>query len=70
MPGNAPARTVPVPTSHIDIAPTILGLAGIDHNAAREAIAGRFTDPLPLVGRDLSPLIRGAAAPDQFTEPI
>lgn len=70
LPGKTPARTVPIPTSHIDIAPTILGLAGVDHNATREAIAGGFTDALPLVGRDLSQLIRGEVAPDKVAEPI
>lgn len=70
LPGHAQARTVPIPTSHIDIAPTILGLAGVDHNAVREAIAGGFTDALPLVGRDLSPLIRGEVASDKVAEPI
>jgi choline-sulfatase len=70
LPGKRQARTVPIPTSHIDIAPTILGLAGIDHNVVRDAIAGGFTDPLPLVGRDLSPLIRGEVAAEKLAEPI
>jgi choline-sulfatase len=70
MPGKADARSVPIPTSHIDIAPTLLGLAGADANAIREAIAPRFTDPLPLVGRDLSSLIRGEAGPEKLLEPI
>ena len=64
------ARTVPIPTSHIDIVPTLLGLAGIDHNATREAIAPAFTDPAPLVGRDLSGLIRGEVGPEKLAEPI
>ncbi len=70
LPGKRAARTVPIPTSHIDIAPTILGLAGIDHNVVREAIAGAFTDALPLVGRDLSPLIRGEVPAEKLAEPI
>lgn len=70
LPGQQAQRRVPIPTSHIDIAPTLLGLAGIDHDAAREAIAPGFTDPLPLVGRDLSPLIRGEVAPETVAEPI
>ncbi len=50
LPGKALARTVPIPTSHIDVAPTILGLAGLDHNERphghcaglhRSAAAGR-----------------------------
>jgi len=70
LPGTESARTVPIPTSHIDLAPTLLGLAGIDHNATRDAIAPRFTDALPLVGRDLSPLIRGEVAAETVAEPI
>lgn len=70
LPGKHSPRTVPIPTSHIDIAPTLLGLAGVDHNGIREAIAPGFTDALPLVGRDLSPLIRGEVAPEKIAEPI
>ncbi|WP_295559501.1 sulfatase-like hydrolase/transferase [uncultured Hyphomicrobium sp.] len=70
LPGKDAPRTVPIPTSHIDIVPTLLGLAGIDHNVVREAIAPAFTDALPLVGRDLSPLIRGEAAAEKLAEPI
>lgn len=70
LPGQQAARTVPIPTSHIDIVPTLLGLAGIDHNAVRDAIAPGFTDALPLVGRDLAPLIRGEVAAEKIAEPI
>ncbi len=67
-PGNTAARSVPILTSHIDLAPTILGLAGIDAAAVREQIAPGFTDALPLVGRDLSPLILGGEVAQK--EPI
>jgi choline-sulfatase len=70
LPGARKARTVSIPTSHIDIVPTLLGLAGIDHNAVRETIAHRFTDAMPLVGRDLAPLIRGDATAETVAEPI
>jgi len=70
LPGKQAPRTVPIPTSHIDIAPTLLGLAGVDHNAVRDAIAPGFTDPLPLVGRDLAPLIRGQVTAEKVAEPI
>jgi len=69
-PGASEARTVPVPTSHIDLAPTILGLAGVDAEAVRAKIAPGFTDPLPLVGRDLSAVIRGEADAKASAEPI
>ena len=69
-PGASQARTVPVPTSHIDLAPTILGLAGVDAEAVRAKIAPGFTDALPLVGRDLSPVIRGEADAKTAAEPV
>ena len=69
-PGSKSATAVPIPTSHIDIAPTILGLAGVDPEAVRQEIAAGFTDPLPLVGRDLSPLIRGEKDAAAVAEPI
>ncbi len=70
LPGGGAARSVRMPTSHIDIAPTLLGLAGVDHHAIRETLAPSFTDALPLVGRDLSPLIRGEAGAEKLDEPI
>ena len=69
-PGRTEARSVPTLTSHIDLAPTILGLAGIDAEETRQRLAPRFTDPLPLVGRDLSPVILGQADPETLSEPI
>jgi len=70
LPGRWSARSVPIPTSHIDLVPTLLGLAGVDHNAVRAEIAPRFTDALPLVGRDLSAVIRGEVAADKLAAPI
>jgi len=48
-----------IPTSHADLLPTLLGLAGIDHDEALKRIAADHTEARPLVGRDLSGLIRG-----------
>lgn len=69
-PGSTKARSASIPTSHIDLAPTILGLAGIDAEATRQQLAPGFTDPLPLVGRDLSPAILGKVDPKALSEPI
>ncbi|MEA1674843.1 sulfatase-like hydrolase/transferase [Nitrospirillum sp. BR 11163] len=54
-------------TSHIDIVPTILGLAGVDQEqTARRLAAARGPVP-PLPGANLAPLIRGET--DVVTEP-
>ncbi|MEO1720372.1 MAG: sulfatase-like hydrolase/transferase, partial [Pseudomonadota bacterium] len=70
MPGNTTGTSVSAPTSHIDLAPTILGLAGVDMQKANAAIASGFTDALPLVGRDLSPILRGETDPTALKDPI
>jgi arylsulfatase A-like enzyme len=57
-------REVSAVTSHIDIAPTLLGLAGFGADEVatiRAAIAGHAL-VVELVGADLSPLIRGESA--------
>lgn len=57
-------------TSHVDLVPTLLGLAGLDADAIRQRIAPRYTDALPLVGRDLSGLVLGEVAPDAVRDPV
>lgn len=69
-PGTAGGRSVPMPTSHIDIVPTILGLAGRDAEGLRKSLAPGFTDAAPLVRRDLSPLIRGQIEAESLAAPI
>lgn len=41
-------------TSHIDILPTLLGLAGINQHRLRKALSPSFSLPLVLPGKDLS----------------
>ncbi len=48
-----------IPTSHADLLPTLLGLAGIDQGEALKRVAASHTEAHPLLGRDLSGLIRG-----------
>ena len=75
---SAPGEIAPEPaqfdglTSHIDILPTILGLAGIDASQ-REAIADQLaqTRPVPpLPGVDLAPFIADALAGAPVDRPI
>jgi arylsulfatase A-like enzyme len=64
-------REIEMPTSHADLLPTLLGLAGIDQEEALTALAGENSDARPLVGRDLSAEVRadgeGQPAPILFT---
>ncbi|HWK53610.1 MAG TPA: sulfatase-like hydrolase/transferase [Hyphomicrobiales bacterium] len=57
-------------TSHVDILPTLLGLAGLDGEGLRQRIESDFTDARPLVGKDISPVIRGQAVPDELDSPV
>jgi choline-sulfatase len=50
-------------TSHIDLLPTLLGLAGISPEPIRKILAQDHSDALPLVGRDLSPLLLNQVSP-------
>lgn len=46
-------------TSHVDLVPTLLGLAGLDPVALSAKLRETHSEVHPLVGRDLSPLVRG-----------
>jgi arylsulfatase A-like enzyme len=61
-------RTVEMPTNHADLIPTLLGLSGIDADEALARLGRDHSDARPLVGRDLSAVIRGDADPEP--EPI
>ena len=61
---------VHIPTSHVDLLPTLLGLAGIDVGRAAEIVAAGHTEAQTLPGRDLSPLVTGSAAPESLAAPL
>lgn len=63
-------QTIDAPTSHADILPTLLGLAGLDEASLRQELAKTHTEVQPLVGRDLSRVILGEVSPDTLTEPV
>ncbi len=60
-------------TSHADLVPTLLGLAGIDgtrQEEIRQILAVNHSDAVPFVGRDLSSLITGQADPASVNDPV
>jgi arylsulfatase A-like enzyme len=60
---------VSIPTSHVDLIPTLMGLAGIDVERAASGVAAHHTESRPLPGRDLSAVITGAT-PEAAAAPI
>ena len=61
---------ISVPTSHVDLIPTLMGLAGIDVEQAAAGVARRHTEAQPLPGRDLSAVLTGRATPESVETPI
>ena len=61
---------IDIATSHVDVLPTLLGLAGIDETIAATIVGTDHLETHPLVGRDLSPLLRGEATPEAVDAPV
>ena len=68
-PGVVPGG-VSVATSHVDLIPTLMGLAGIDLERAAAGVAAHHTEARPLPGRDLSGVITGKTAAEAVYTPI
>ena len=62
--GETAPRTVEAPTSHVDLVPTLLAAAGIDAATIAAELAETFSEVHDLPGRDLMPVVDGAAADD------
>jgi len=62
-------ESVAMPTSHVDLLPTMLGLAGIDPGEVQSAVQKDHTEVHPLVGRNLCPLIGGKGT-NGLEEPV
>ncbi len=70
-PGIDPsANGVTIPSSHVDLVPTLLGLAGIDREQAAAGVAAHHVETQPLPGRDLSDLVRGSVGPESLVSPV
>lgn len=59
-------------TSHLDVLPTMLGLANAETELIRDRLQSRFSEARPFVGRNLAPTLTAAAAggPAIAEEPI
>lgn len=57
-------------TTHVDILPTLLGLAGLDGERLRRQMESDFSDAQAPVGKDISAVVRGRVAPEMLDEPI
>ncbi len=65
--GSRPTTTRTIreaPTSHVDLVPTLLSVAGIDIEAVSKTLSGKFTEFHPLPGRDLMQVVDGVEQPD------
>ena len=70
-PGVSPVSGgVTMPTSHVDLIPTLMGLAGIDPERARTGVSEHHDEAQPLPGRDLSGVIIGKAQSDAVASPL
>ncbi len=61
---------IATPTSHVDLIPTLMGLAGIDVERAAAGVAEHHDEAQALPGRDLSGLIVGSATPESVASPL
>lgn len=57
-------------TSHVDVVPTLLGLADISVNQVQDVLRKDHTEVHPFVGRDLSPLLKGNETFPRSSEPL
>ena len=54
---SEPKTILDIPTSHVDLIPTALGMAGLEEKELSLKLSDSFTEMHPLPGCDLSPLI-------------
>ena len=69
-PGIEPGASISGPTSHVDLIPTLLGLADIDVEQAAHGVALHHTEAQPLPGRDLSKVVVGKEPVSSLESPI
>lgn len=57
-------------TSHVDILPTLIGLAGLDADALQKKLTKSHTEVRPFVGRDLTMFVKGHGECPRIEEPL
>jgi len=57
-------------TSHVDVVPTLLGLAGIDPEPIRQQLSVDHSDARAFVGRNLTPLLLGQVSQSSVNDPL
>jgi arylsulfatase A-like enzyme len=66
----ASSAGISTPTSHVDLIPTLMGLAGIDIERAAAGVAEHHDEAQPLPGRDLSKLVTGSVTAESLASPL
>jgi hypothetical protein len=61
---------VSVPTSHVDLIPTLVGLAGIDLEQAVAGVSAHHAEVHTLPGRDLSGVVTGKTSAASVATPV
>ena len=70
-PGIVPrSKGISTPTSHVNLIPTLLGLAGIDREEAAAFILATHSEVHPLPGRDFSGLLTAQTSEAEVARPI
>jgi Sulfatase len=64
------AGDVQIPTSHLDLLPTLLGLVGADVEEAAHIVSRHHVETQPLVGRDLTGLLAGSQDEESVDAPV
>jgi hypothetical protein len=59
-----------MPTSHLDLLPTLMGLGGIDIERAAAGVAAHHAEVRPLPGRDLSGVMTGTTSAESIATPV
>ena len=59
------AMVLDIPTSHVDLLPTLLSVAGLDQQELAQQLAADFSEVHRLPGRDLTPLLAGIEPSDR-----